>query len=189
MPRTTRELLNIASNHADSEEAIAATLNTPQGKRKQVADHGEGMSSRFKKKKKKKKKNDKCRRDDNFIAAVERKTSCPKGNPTKPALSKDHFERLLDAPCPHHEFPVKHSLRDCRLMKNYVNDTLKPRTADQPKKGGLSLGNDDDAGAAYPGEDGAVHMIFGGSPARPSRRREKLIRREVFKPTSRSRPI
>jgi hypothetical protein len=32
----------------------------------------------------------------------------------------------------------------------------------------------------YPGEDGAVHMIFGGSPARPSRRREKLIRREVF---------
>jgi hypothetical protein len=32
----------------------------------------------------------------------------------------------------------------------------------------------------YPGEDGAVHMIFGRSPARPSRRREKLIRREVF---------
>jgi hypothetical protein len=24
----------------------------------------------------------------------------------------------------------------------------------------------------YPGEDGAVHMIFGESPARPSRRRE-----------------
>jgi hypothetical protein len=30
------------------------------------------------------------------------------------------------------------------------------------------------------GEDGAVHMIFGGSQARPSRRREKLIRREVL---------
>jgi hypothetical protein len=27
-PRTTRELLNIASNHADGEEAVAATLNT-----------------------------------------------------------------------------------------------------------------------------------------------------------------
>jgi hypothetical protein len=35
-------------------------------------------------------------------------------------------------------------------------------------------------GAVYPGEDGAVHVIFGGSPARPSRRLEKLIRREVF---------
>jgi hypothetical protein len=94
-------------------------------------DHGEGTSSRFKKKK----KNDKRRRDDNLVAALERKASRPKSNPTKPVPSKDHFKRLLDAPCPHHEVPVKHSLKDYRLIKNYVNDTLKPRTADQPKKG------------------------------------------------------
>jgi hypothetical protein len=65
-------------------------------------------------------------------------------------------------------------------MKNYVNSTLKPGAADQPKKGGPSPDNDDVAGAAYPSQDGAVHMIFGGSPIRPSRWREKLIRREVF---------
>jgi hypothetical protein len=171
MPRTTHELLDIASNHADGEEAVAATLSTPQGKGKQVVDHGEGTSSCFKKKK----KNDKRRCDDNFVAAVERKVSCPKGNPTKPAPSRDHFERLLDAPCPHHEVPVKHTLRECRLMKNYVKGTLKPKTADQPEKQGPSPDNDDGARAAFPGDDGAVHMIFGGSPARPSRRREKLI--------------
>jgi hypothetical protein len=34
MPRTTRELLNIASNHADDKEAVTTTLNTPQGKGK-----------------------------------------------------------------------------------------------------------------------------------------------------------
>ena len=89
-PRTTRELLDIASNHADSEEAVAATLNTPQGKGKQVVDHGEGTSSRFKKKK----KNDKRCRDDNLVAAVERKASRPKSNPTKAGPPKDHFERL-----------------------------------------------------------------------------------------------
>jgi hypothetical protein len=50
MPRTTRELLDIASNHANGEEVVAATLNTPQGKGKQVVDHYEGTSSRFKKK-------------------------------------------------------------------------------------------------------------------------------------------
>jgi hypothetical protein len=61
-------------------------------------------------------------------------------------------------------------------MKNYVKGTLKARTADQPEKGGPSPDNDDGAGAAFPGEDGAVHMIFGQSPARPSRWREKLIR-------------
>jgi hypothetical protein len=49
MPRTTHEFLDIASNHADSEEAVAATLNTPQGKGKQVVDHGEEMSSCFEK--------------------------------------------------------------------------------------------------------------------------------------------
>jgi phage-related baseplate assembly protein len=40
MPRTTLELLHIASNHADGVEEVAATLNTPQGKGKQVVDHG-----------------------------------------------------------------------------------------------------------------------------------------------------
>jgi hypothetical protein len=95
-------------------------------------DHGEGTSSCFKKKK----KSDKRRRDDNLLAAVERKASRPKGNSTKPAPSKDHFERLLDAPCPHHEIPVKHSLKDSWLIKNYVNSTLKPGMANPPKKGG-----------------------------------------------------
>jgi hypothetical protein len=126
----TRELLDIASNHADGEEAVATTLNTPQGKGKQVVDHGEGTSSRFKNKK----KNDKCHCDDNFVAAVECKTSRPKGNQAKPTPSSDHFKRLLDASCPHHEVLVKHTLRECRLMKNYVKGTLKPKTTDQPDK-------------------------------------------------------
>jgi hypothetical protein len=65
-------------------------------------------------------------------------------------------------------------------MKNYVKGTLKPKTADQPDKQGPSQDNDDGAWVVFPGEDGAVHMIFGGSPATPSRRREKLIRREVL---------
>jgi hypothetical protein len=130
MPRTTRELLDIASNHADGEQVVAATLNTPQRMGKQVVDQGEGTSSRFKKKK----KNDKRRRDDNFVAVVERKTSRPKGNSGKPAPTRDHFEKLLDAPCPHHEVPVNHTLREYRLMKNYVKSTIKPKTADHPDK-------------------------------------------------------
>jgi hypothetical protein len=139
-------------------------------------DHGEGTSSRFKSKK----KYEKRRRDDNFVVAVERKASRPKGKQGKPAPTRDHFEKLLDAPCPHQEVPIKHTLRECRLMKNYVKSTLKAKTADQLDKQGPSHDNDDCAGAVFPGEDGAVHMIFGGPPARPSRRREKLIRREVM---------
>jgi hypothetical protein len=65
-------------------------------------------------------------------------------------------------------------------MKNYVKGTLKLKTADQPEKQGPSHDNGDGTVAVFPGEDGAVHMIFGASPARPSRRREKLIQREVL---------
>jgi hypothetical protein len=78
-----REVLDTASNHADGEEAVTVMLNTPQGKGKQVVDHGKGTSSCFKKKKKKKKKkNDKHCSDDNFVTAVERKMLRPKGNPS-----------------------------------------------------------------------------------------------------------
>jgi hypothetical protein len=185
MPRTTRELLDIASNHADGEEAVVATLNTPQVKGKQVVDHDEGTFSCFKKKK----KNDKSRRDDNFVTTVERKASRPKGNPTKPTPSRDHFKRFLDAPCPHHEVPVKHTIRECRLMKNYVKGTLKPRAADQLEKGGPSPDNDDGAGAAFPEEDGAVHMIFGDLRQDPQDGARSSSDEKSSTPTSRSRPI
>jgi hypothetical protein len=60
MPRTPWELLDVASNHADGEEVVATTLNTPKVKGKQVVDHNEGTSSCFKQKK----KNDMSRRGD-----------------------------------------------------------------------------------------------------------------------------
>jgi hypothetical protein len=143
MPRTTRELLNITSNHVDGEEVVTATLNTPQGKGKQVADHG----------------------NNNLITTIEHKETRPKSSRAKAGPPKDHFEKLLDASCPDHEVPMKHALKDYRLIKNYVNNTLKPRAADPPKKVAPPPDNDDDAKARYPGEDGAVHMIFDGPRA------------------------
>jgi hypothetical protein len=41
MPRLTQELLDIVSNHTNGEEAVAATLNTPQGKGKLKDQNGE----------------------------------------------------------------------------------------------------------------------------------------------------
>jgi hypothetical protein len=51
---------------------VAVTLNTPQGKGKQVVDHGEGTSS--------KRKSDKQWRDDHLVAAVERKATGPRAS-------------------------------------------------------------------------------------------------------------
>jgi hypothetical protein len=31
-----------------------------------------------------------------------------------------HFERLLEEACPNHVYPIKHKLKDCDMMKNFM---------------------------------------------------------------------
>ena len=33
----------------------------------------------------------------------------------------DHFEKLLEGPCPNHAFPIKHLYKDCVLMKRFLS--------------------------------------------------------------------
>jgi hypothetical protein len=35
-------------------------------------------------------------------------------------LPVDHFKRLLEVTCPNHTYPVKHKLKECTMMKNYM---------------------------------------------------------------------
>jgi hypothetical protein len=151
MLRTTRVLLDIASNHADGEEAVAATLNTPQGKGEASCGPWRGDILALQEQQGEEERQASChRRDDNFVVAVERKASRPKGNPAKAAPTRDQFDKLLDAPCPHHEVPVKNMLRECPFMKNFVKSTLKLKTADQPDKQGPSHDNDDGVTVVFP---------------------------------------
>ena len=48
------------------------------------------------------------------MAAVERKAgrAPTEGTP-------DHFDKLLEGPCPNHTFPVKHMYKDYSLMKHF----------------------------------------------------------------------
>jgi hypothetical protein len=70
----------------------------------------------------------------------------------------DHFEKLLEETCPNHAYPVKHKLRDCGMMKNFM------------ASGSLTQGmeidevpNEGDA-TPFPGED-AVMMIYDEHPS------------------------
>jgi hypothetical protein len=66
-------------------------------------------------------------------------------------------------------------------MRNYVSDAVKIKTADSPNKSALPPDNDDEEEeTGYPDEDGVVHMIFGRASARPTKHREKLIRRKIY---------
>jgi hypothetical protein len=35
-------------------------------------------------------------------------------------LPRHHFEMLLEETCTNHAYPVKHKLRDCDMMKNFM---------------------------------------------------------------------
>ena len=52
-PRTTKELLDIATIHASGEEAVGEIFDRPKGKAKRDEDTGEGTSNRPNKKKNK----------------------------------------------------------------------------------------------------------------------------------------
>jgi hypothetical protein len=74
-----------------------------------------------------------------------------------------NFEKMLEAPCPYHEGSVKHALKDCNLMKNYLGGAPKNKLHDTAKAGTAKNANSDE----FPKEDDVVMMIFSGMPARP----------------------
>jgi hypothetical protein len=40
--------------------------------------------------------------------------------------SKDHFVKLLEVACPNHKYPIKHKLKDCTTIKNFMTSGVSP---------------------------------------------------------------
>ena len=155
-PRTTHDLLDIATNHASSEEVVGAVFSGgwDMGKAKHE-DQGEGPSMQ------KGKKNKKDRRRSTNLAlvvVVDRAGKQPQqGQP-------DHFDKLME-----NAYPVKHLYKDCELLKHFLRQAGKPKEGkgkeDAAKKGGTA-GKDGDS---FPDPKECL-MIFGGSDAIHSKR-------------------
>jgi hypothetical protein len=49
-------------------------------------------------------------------------TSCDEGDNDNDASdsNEDHFKKLLKATCPNHTYPVRHKLKECTMMDNYM---------------------------------------------------------------------
>ena len=103
-PRTTKELLDIATSHASNEEAIGAIFDRLKGKAKRDEDTGEGASNRPSKKK------NKQRHEGSLVAAVDRKgvrgpprvprttsRSCSKGHARTMASSSSTYTRTTSS--------------------------------------------------------------------------------------------
>jgi hypothetical protein len=84
----------------------------------------------------------------------------------------DHFEKLLEATCLNHTYYIKHKLKECTMMKNYM--TMR-NLARKKKPEGDSAGK---AATPFP-EEKAVMSIYGGLAPHESRRKLKLTGRAV----------
>lgn len=112
-PKTTRELLDIATNHASGEEALIA-MTRPKATRDQGSTKVEKKKAKQMAKKRERARGDEGIHDDEWlIAAID-----PSGRKRQDGPGK--FEKLMDGPCPHHDGPVNHKLKDCRTLKRLL---------------------------------------------------------------------
>jgi hypothetical protein len=170
-PTRARELMDIATKFASSQEAVEAIFR----KDKQPQDHQpedipEASAQRDTKKKNKKKSRVKRDATDaDLVAAAEYK------NPQKPPGGANLFDKMLKESCPYHQGPVKHTLEECVMLRRHFHK------AGPPAEGGRAHNNDkkeDHKAEEFP-EVHDCFMIYDGQAANASARHRKQERREV----------
>jgi hypothetical protein len=141
-PKTTNELLNIATRLASGEEAVRAAftlvnVGTAVGGCWATLTNVTLRSTKRGAKGGKKGQEHRPRRlamvtnhgstgeeiensDEEFMATAERDFK------RRTRLPKDHFEKILEASCLHHPYPLKHKLRDYTTMKRFTTSGAAP---------------------------------------------------------------
>jgi hypothetical protein len=90
----------------------------------------------------------------------------------------DHFEQLLEKPCTNHGYPVKHKLKDSKLLKRMLGQPSKRKGGDRneaPKNKGAPAKD----WGSFPKPNGCL-MIFGGSEDDCSKHQHKVHLWEVY---------
>jgi hypothetical protein len=128
------------------------------------------LTARPEKKKKKEEEEQKlC--NSKLVAAADKWPPKPSGGPPR-----DHFKKMLEAPCPYHEASLKHVLKDCNLMTNFFSGAPKNKPLDASKIDAAKNADNAD----FPKEVGDVMMIFSGTLACLPRHKYKRILQEIY---------
>src|SRR5438128_2074272 len=152
-----KDLFDMADRYASQEEAVA-TENNDRPCQNQRKDNAESS----------KPKGQKCKGDDLVVAAE-------RSRPSRPPHTDD-FAKVMESTCPFHP-KGKHSAKDCYSLKDYVERHSKGPTRDQDgpdRNPGPQAG-----GPVFPDPEHQLNMIYGGSDAYESKRKQKLTAREI----------
>ena len=107
---------------------------------------------------------DRKRKSEGMVAATGR------DRPARPPRPDD-FRKVMEAPCPFHP-KGKHAAKDCFSLKKFVEENSRAPGKDDEQ------GKQQD-GSGYPDPTRELNMIFGGSAAYESKRKQKLTVREI----------
>jgi hypothetical protein len=150
-----------------SKEAVGVIFDCTRGKAKRDEDAGEGAFDHSRKKKK-----NKPWSGGSLMAAAEHK-----GKKASIEGTLDHFEKMLEGPCPNHTYPIKHAYKDCGLMKNFLDRGSKQK--DGKKKPKPPEDTAEEKEDTFPQEIGCL-MIFDGPMVYDSKCWHKLACQEVY---------
>jgi hypothetical protein len=170
-PTRASELMDIATKFASGQEAVEAIFRKdkqPQGRQQEEVPEASAQRG-MKKKAKKKSQAKRDAADADLVTAAEHR------NPRKPPGGANLFDKMLKESCPYHQGPVKHTLKECVMLRRYFHK-VGPSA-----KGGRTHDNDKKEGNKAE-EFPEVHdcfMIYGGQVANASARHRKQERREV----------
>jgi hypothetical protein len=162
--------MDITTKFASGQEAVEAIFRKdkqPQGRPPE--DVPKASTQRDTKKKGKKSHAKRDAADADLVAAAEYK------KPRKPPGGANLFDKMLKESCPYHQGPVKHTLKECAMLRRHFHK------AGRPAEGGRAR-DDDKKEDHKAGEFPEVHdcfMIYGGQVANSSARHHKQERREV----------
>ena len=89
----------------------------------------------------------------------------------------NHFEKLLEEPCPNHAFPIKHLYKDYGLMKRFLSGGSNK--GEHRKDPDPTMFDAEGKDGGFSTLDGYL-MIFGGSAAYDSKCCQKVACRKVY---------
>ena len=111
-PHTTRDLFDVATNHASSKEAVEVVFRGGhyKGKAKRKNQDEGPATQRGKKNKKDRRRS----ANSGLIIVADRAGKQPQQD------LPNHFDKLLESTCTNHAYPVKHLYNDCELLKRFL---------------------------------------------------------------------
>jgi hypothetical protein len=173
-PVDSNELFDIATSFASGEEAVGAIFGGKKGKRVDDAPAEGSKSNEPQQKHKRGKKPCRearaqgCDDDGDKALAVDPARKGPRATRRGPGI----FNDMLKKPCPYHKTPVKHTLKQCDMLKKYYSRAAA-KDGEAKKDGG-----DGDA-CGFPAVEN-VFLIFGGPTVDMSNSQRKRERHEVL---------